>query len=161
MPPWKPGALATQHQLAAHLDVSARTVRELLAKHVLPKPTTRAGYDLDACRIAYIRHLRGMASGRTADPEGALSLERERAREAKARADAQEMKNELARRSHLVAEEVEAAWIRLVSAARQRVLGVPTKAAPVAHAAGSVHEVEEIIAAELESALQELSETVA
>ena len=49
-----------QADVAAHLDISDRTVRELEAK--LPVPDD---YTLSAFRVAYLRHLREIAAGRS------------------------------------------------------------------------------------------------
>jgi hypothetical protein len=50
--------MATQEQIAEHLDLSKRRVQDLMAEGVLGK-----GADLDQCRINYIRYLRSNASG--------------------------------------------------------------------------------------------------
>lgn len=61
--------MATQVEVAAHLDMSDRQVRNLLQSGVLPGSRPRHGYDLDDCRLAYIRHLRGQVSGQVRVPE--------------------------------------------------------------------------------------------
>lgn len=55
--------MATQAEIGTHLDLSDRSVRELLTKGVLPS-APRGEHDLDACRLAYVRHLRAVAAGR-------------------------------------------------------------------------------------------------
>jgi len=55
--------MTPQEALAAHLDLTTRQVRTLLRSGVLPPLVPRSGYDLDACRLAYIRYLRGLWSG--------------------------------------------------------------------------------------------------
>jgi terminase small subunit / prophage DNA-packing protein len=57
--------MATQAEIAAHLDLTDRWVRKLVNGGKLPSSEGRGGYDLDACRLAYIRYLRGVASGQT------------------------------------------------------------------------------------------------
>lgn len=54
--------MATQIEIAKHLDLSDRQVRNLLSDGVLPGSKGRGGFDLDACREAYIRYLRGLGS---------------------------------------------------------------------------------------------------
>lgn len=54
--------MATQKEIAEHLDLTERHVRRLLKDGVLP-PSKAGGYDVDACRHAYIRYLRGVQSG--------------------------------------------------------------------------------------------------
>jgi phage terminase Nu1 subunit (DNA packaging protein) len=50
--------MATQEQIAEHLDLSKRRVQDLMVEGVL-----RKGADLDQCRVNYIRYLRSNASG--------------------------------------------------------------------------------------------------
>lgn len=54
--------MATQVEIAKHLDLSDRQVRNLLSEGVLPGSKGRGGFDIDACREAYIRYLRGLGS---------------------------------------------------------------------------------------------------
>lgn len=56
--------MATQKDLAKHLDLSTRRVRDLLKTGILPAGGAGTSHDLDACRVAYINYLRGVASGR-------------------------------------------------------------------------------------------------
>jgi hypothetical protein len=65
--------MATQAQIAEHLDLSERRVRDLVVEGVLQK-----GADLDQCRVSYIRYLRGGASGKHTG--AGLKLTDERAR---------------------------------------------------------------------------------
>lgn len=55
--------MASQIEIAAHLDLSDRQIRNLVADGVLPASRGRGGMDLDACRLAYIGYLRGLGSG--------------------------------------------------------------------------------------------------
>jgi len=55
--------MATQADIAKHLDLSDRRVRVLIKEGILPGSKGTGGLDLDSCRVAYIRHLRGKASG--------------------------------------------------------------------------------------------------
>lgn len=59
--------MATQKEVAQHLDISERWVRKLVRDGVLPPGRGRGGYDLDDCRRAYIGYLRGLASGEITD----------------------------------------------------------------------------------------------
>jgi phage terminase Nu1 subunit (DNA packaging protein) len=55
--------MATQKEVAEHLDLSDRWVRNLTKSGVLPSSRGTGGYDIDACRLAYIAYLRGVSSG--------------------------------------------------------------------------------------------------
>lgn len=80
----------SQAEVAAHLDLSDRSVRELEPKLALP-----SDYNLASFRIAYIRHLREVAAGRGG--ENSLELAAERARLAKEQADKIAMANAITR----------------------------------------------------------------
>lgn len=60
-----------QTEVAAHLDLSDRSVRELESKLNLP-----TDYTLAAFRVAYIRHLREVAAGRAGTGDLDLATER-------------------------------------------------------------------------------------
>lgn len=114
--------MTTQAEIARHLDLSTRQVRELQAAGVFSKGAT-----LDAARIAYIRRLREQAAGRSAT--NGLDLASERARLAKMQADKLEIELE-ARRGDLVSvSDAEEGWAALVNAFRSRMLMLPAQAA--------------------------------
>ena len=64
--------MATQEEIAEHLDLSARQVQRLIKQGVLPVSKGSRGYDPDACRFAYINHLRARSQH---DIEPDLQLE--------------------------------------------------------------------------------------
>lgn len=89
--------MATQKQIAEHLDLSGRHVRSLLSDGKLPPSKGRGGYDLDACRLAYIRYLRGVGTGQVNsndddDDDYSRLLEKEKYREKKRQNDIEESK---------------------------------------------------------------------
>lgn len=100
--------MATQLEVGAHIDLSDRQVRNLVADGVMPSSKGAGGLDLDACRLAYIRYLRGMGTGQvrpevTPDSEGVdplaeARLTQERLRLTSAQAEGQELKNEVTKR---------------------------------------------------------------
>lgn len=106
--------MATQVEVAEHLDLSDRQVRNLLADGVLPGSKGYGGLDLEACRLAYIRYLRGMGSGQVKpetpdEPEGIdplleLKLQQERLRLTAAQAEGQELKNDITKRKSVPTE---------------------------------------------------------
>jgi len=55
--------MSSQIEVAAHLDLSTRRVSGLTKEGILPGSKGPGGYSIDACRLAYIRHLRGLATG--------------------------------------------------------------------------------------------------
>ena len=83
----------TQSDVAAHLDLSERSIRELQNKLNLSE-----NYTLADIRVAYIRHLREQAAGRQSD--GELDLVQERAALAREQRYAQELKNAITRKEY-------------------------------------------------------------
>ena len=89
----------------------------------------RMGHDAyDLCETVgnYVEHLRGVASGR-GDAAEALTLTGERARLARAQAEAVEMKNAALRGELVRAEEVERTWSDVLRQVRARILAVPSR----------------------------------
>lgn len=144
--------MATQAEVAAHLDLTDRTVRELKKRGVF-NADSRSQMDLDACRIAYIRHLRERAAGRASDAEKAegLDLTAERARLAKEQADHYAMKNAQARGELVEASACTTAMVAVIEMIKAKLLRVPAK---VARTDGKL---KARIADALEDALDELS----
>lgn len=148
--------MATQAELGKHLDLSDRSVRELLAKGVLP--TARRGdHDLDACRTAYIRHLRAAAAGRTLGQAGD-DLTAERARLAREQADHYALGNAAKRRELLPRGEITRAVAAAFSHVRDRLMALPTRiAGPLAYITDPA-EVRRRLDIEIGTALAELAE---
>lgn len=55
--------MATQKQIAEHLFISDKWVRELTSQGILVSNNARGGYDIDDCRRRYIEYLRAVKSG--------------------------------------------------------------------------------------------------
>lgn len=87
-----PSKIYNQLQIAEHLDMSDRNVREVLEKLSINHKAT----PIDDIRIAYIRHLREQAAGRSGT--GDLDLVTERAALAKEQRIRIEMQNAVTRK---------------------------------------------------------------
>jgi len=145
--------MATQAEVAAHLGVSAKYISDLIGKGVLKRAAV-GKYDIDACRKAYIEHIREQAAGRAS--AGELNLSEERARLAKEQADAKEMENAVERGDLVYIEDVAKQIENQLTKVRTRLLSVPTKVAPEAHSCASVREVQAVIEQAIVEALNEL-----
>ena len=97
--------MASQLEVAAHLDLSDRRVRVLVKDSILPGSKGHGGYDVDACRLAYIRHLRGLATGQ-ARPGMAGDLAEE-----KQRLEVEKLRHEVAKLER-AARADDARWIQ-------------------------------------------------
>lgn len=149
--------MASQREIAAHLDLSPKSVQDFMGTGVLEK-----GGSLDDCRVRYIRHLRERAAGRAnegkADDGDPSELEREKTRLTKAQADERELIVERLRRTLIAASDVERVWGDMVSAFRAKMIGIPPKAASIVIAANDRNEAEGILRSMIYEALAELSE---
>jgi phage terminase Nu1 subunit (DNA packaging protein) len=128
-------------------------VQDLINEGIIERKG-RGEYDLDVCRDAYIRKLREAAAGRASS--GDLDLVAERARLAKEQADAKEMENAVERGDLVYIEDVAKQIENQLTKARTRLLAVPTKVAPEAHASATVREVQALIEDAIVEALNEL-----
>lgn len=111
--------------LCALLDISSGMLAQLKARGIA-RHLGRDAYCLETTVRGYVQHLRGVASGRGTE-EATLTLTGERARLARAQAEAQEMKNAQARGELVAAEDVTRAWSDLLRTVRSRVLAVPSR----------------------------------
>lgn len=150
--------MATQTEVAAHLDLTQSAVSQLIAARILPASAGRGGLDIDECRVSYVRHLREVAAGRQAAAKGdGLDLVAERARLAKEQADGLAMKNAITRGQMIPAE----AAVRVVgescSTIRTHFLAMPSNAAPRLFRCKSIAELQEMLMGLVVQALAELS----
>lgn len=145
--------MATQVEVSKHLGVSTTIISDLTGRGILEK-TGRGGYDLEKCRLQYLKHLRDQAAGRL--QSGDLDLGEERARLAKEQADAKEMENAIQRGELVYIEKVANEFEAQLSRVRAKLLSVPTKVAAEAHASATVKEVRELIEIAITEALDEL-----
>ena len=84
----------TQSEIAEHLDMSDRNLRDLL--QMLDLDHKQAS--LSAIRVGYIRRLREQAAGRVGSEDGGLDLVQERAALAREQREGQAIKNAVARK---------------------------------------------------------------
>ncbi len=145
--------MATVLELAEHLGMSHKNANELIKKGVI-EAKGRGKYDLDVARNQYITHVREIAAGRA--KVGDLDLQEERARLAKEQADAKEMENEVLRGSLVAIEDVALSMEKQLTRVRTKLLAVPTKVAPEAHASSNVKEVQQLLEDAIIEALNEL-----
>lgn len=137
--------------LCALLSISSGALTDL-KKRGLAVHMGHDAYDLEATVRNYVQHLRGVAAGRGGEAHG-LTLTGERARLAKAQADAQEAKNAKLRGELVEAAEVERAWSDILRQVRARILSVPPRLRQSLNLGAADAE---IIDRELRSALSEL-----
>lgn len=133
--------MASVAEVADWLGLSGRRVKELRAEGVLPGGSGEA-YDLKACVRAYCSHIRP-ASGRAAagGAEGAGNLDQARIEVLNEQRDRLRMLNEQMRGDTVLAEDMENVVGAYADAVRAKVLGLPTRAAPLVLGVTSLAEV--------------------
>jgi phage terminase Nu1 subunit (DNA packaging protein) len=144
--------MATQVEAARHIDLGERRFRELIEADVF-KRMPPGQYDLDAVRIAYIRHLREMAAGRGADNDARLS-------DAKVSLTLEQrdniaIKNAIARGEVVSVDEVGKQVERDYAVVRERLLAIPGKISD-SLVGGEREDIEAHLADEIAEALHEL-----
>lgn len=142
--------MTTQIEIAKHLDLSSRQVRELQTCGVFPK-----GASLDEARLAYIRRLREQAAGRSAT--NGLDLASERARLVKMQGDKLEIELTAKRGDLISLTEAEKEWSELVNACRAKMLTLPVRASNAIPDIADRRGAERIITGMVYEALSELS----
>jgi len=145
--------MPTQAEVAVHLDLSARSVRELRDAGAIPDP---AQATLDELRVAYLRHMRTVAAGRTTS--GPLDPRQERAALDQARREAQELRNAQERGELVPGDDLQRTLVHLAMATRSRILAVPSKLAQALAAAESPAQAHKIVEEALCEALEELAD---
>ena len=149
--------MAKLAELADHLGLSVARISQLKSAGILPD-APRGKHDLDACRAAYLAHLREVAAGR-GSKDGALDLVAERARLARAQAKRVERENKVAEGELFPAEEFRTTIDYVFTRVRQRILAVPSKIAPHLVGLETPQEAQKIVRAACHEALRELAAT--
>ena len=139
--------------IAKLLDLSERRVQQLSREGVIPK-ATRGQYDLVGSVRGYVRYLRDQAVSAQA---GAPDYAAERARYIRARADLVEMEANQRRGTLIAADDIEAAWIKVLALLRTRVLALPDRLAPQVHIAANLTEARNLLSVNLREALEDLA----
>ncbi len=119
--------MATQKELAEHLDLSPQSVTDLVRKGVFLINKGRSPVNIDACRIAYINFLRKAARYTKKDGSGDINEEKTKLTAAQARKA--ELEVEIMEGKLVPIQEVEEFLIERFSNARAKWLGVPSKIA--------------------------------
>ena len=148
------GATYPVGTIAKLLLLTERHVQNLAASGVLPK-ADRGRYELVPVVQAYIRYLRDRTVG--GDLSGDENLANAKGRMVKARARMAELEADLLDGTLLRRAAVEAGWERVLVALRMRILALPSKAAPVMHAAPTLAEASAILTAAVHDLLSELA----
>jgi len=143
--------MSTLHEVAEMLNLSAQQVRNHVNDGVIPQ-ISRGEYDMQAAVHGYISFLRKRADG-----QGSITLVDQRTRLTKAQANLAEIALEEQKGKLLRAKVAEQVWTKIIYAARQRMLAIPTKIAPLVASMKNVGQVKHTIEEQIHECLSELS----
>lgn len=155
--------MATQAEVADHIDLTDKQVRNLMKSGVIPGTKGRGGYDIDACRLSYIRYLRSINNKQVKPetdkdlPDDLYDYDFERARLTYHQANIASLDENIKKEKLIPAEAIEAAWMELVTAFRSKILSLPTKAAHHFITLTDINQIQDCLKEHLYEALEELS----
>ena len=148
--------MATQRELAEHLDLSTKRISELIRDGILPSKMGRSPLNLDVCRIAYISYLRKL--GGYNKRSGGGDIAQQKTRLTKAQADKAELEVSELEGQLIPAQLVQDTWTDFVANARAKLLALPSKIAHQVIALDKYAEAELLIKENVHDALSELAE---
>jgi len=148
--------MASQREVAEHLDLSTKRISELIRDGILPSKMGRSPLNLDVCRIAYISYLRKL--GGYNKRSGGGDIAEEKTRLTKAQADKAELEVSELEGQLIPAQLVQDTWTDFVANARAKLLALPSKIAHQVIALDKYAEAELLIKENVHDALSELAE---
>ena len=148
--------MATQRELAEHLDLSTKRISELIRDGILPSKMGRSPINIDVCRIAYISYLRKL--GGYNKKSGGGDIAEEKTRLTKAQADKAELEVSELEGQLIPAQLVQDTWTDMVANVRSKLLGLPSRIAHQVIALETYPEAEQLIKENVHDALSELAD---
>ena len=147
--------MAKLKETADHLDLSTSRVSQLLKENILSKGRGQDAFDLDHCRVQYIRYLRDSAYSGTENPG---TLNDVKIKLVQAQAEKHELEVKQLKGKLIPTDEVQEYWIDFVSNCKAKLLALPSKLAHRIEGAEDYNEIEELLTIEVHEALSELSD---
>ena len=136
-------------QMAQHLDIAAQRISQLVHKGIIDPPGPD-GFDVEATRIKYIRHLRAHLA-----PHAGAMLTEERAKLIRARRERMELETARLAGLSIPLEEVDRQFARV----KNRLVGIEAayanSIAEAARRAGSIFEANAAVGVRLRSMINE------
>ena len=148
--------MATNKEVAEHLDCSPEWVSRLKGQNILPSAPGKS-MSLDQCRVAYINYLRTKARMTSNTDDGTITEHKTRL--TSAQADKAEMEVQVLSSSLIKADDVRNSWTEFVSNVRAKLLNLPAKMAHQVIGLDHYAEAEELLTNEIYEALNELSKS--
>ena len=148
--------MATNIEIAEHLDCRPEHVSRLKSQNVLPSAPGKP-MDLDRARVAYINYLRKKARMTSNTDDGTITEHKTRL--TSAQADKAEMEVQVLSSSLIKADDVRSTWTEFVSNVRAKLLNLPSKLAHQVIGLDHYAEAEELLTNEIYETLNELSKS--
>lgn len=149
--------MATQTELAEHLDLSPQSISDLVRKGIITIKKGRSPVNIDACRVQYINHLRKNASHYKKSGTGGDIVE-ESTRLKKFQADKAELEVNQLEGKLIPAQLVKDTWSDFVGNAKAKLLNIPNNLAHQVLAVEDFSQAEDLIKKSIYEALEELSQ---
>lgn len=147
--------MATQREVAEHLDLSVKRVSELIRDGVLPSKKGRSPLNIDVCRFSYISYLRKLGGYNKKNGSGDITEEKTKLTAAQARKA--ELEVEQLEGNLIPAALVQDTWIDYVANARAKLIALPTRIAHQVLSVDNYAECEQLIKERVHEALDELA----
>ena len=148
--------MATQREVADHLDLSVKRVSELIRDGIFTSKQGRSPLNIDVCRVAYTSYLRKLGGYHKRSGTGDIAEEKTKltaAQARKAELEVEEIEGNL-----IPAQLVEDTWVDYVANARAKLLGLPSRIAHQVITVDKYAEAELIIKEQVHEALNELAQ---
>ena len=139
------------------LMITDRRVQQLAKDGIIPKGENRR-YNLEEVVQAYIQYLQGKNVGKGLEDDNAIDFHVEKARLTKIQADKAELEYKEACGELVRADDVSRHWYDMINACKNRLLSVPSRAAPVVSSESSAGMCQQILDDLIRESLEELSE---
>ena len=148
--------MATQKEVAEHLDLSVKRISELIRDGILPSKQGRSPLNIDVCRFAYISYLRKLSSYNKKTGTG--DIQEEKTRLTKAQADKMELEVSELEGELIPSELIIETWSDYVANVRAKLLSLPSRIAHQVLTVDNYADAEQIIKNQVYEALDELVE---
>ena len=143
--------------ISRDMGIDRRTVKKRL-EELTPKKVGRA-YNYNSTEALPAIYANAQPDPRMKDPDTArLDYDVEKARLAKEKADAQELKNAATRRELVPVSEVADAWGRIVTGIRNQFLALPNRVAQMLETTGTTEQRRALIDREVKTILEALAD---
>lgn len=140
--------------IAKLLNVTERRIQQLAKEGIIPK-AQRGKYDLIPCVQGYVKYLQDLAFGKDIVP---IDINLAKSKQMAAQAELTEIELAERRATLIDARKVAAWWTKIVTNAKQNLLALPSRAAPLVMACKTMEQARAEIENLVNEALDTLSE---